>query len=178
MRTAELCGHRKVATRWWGARRPYGRAFVPAGPHNHRGSPTGPLAAGRRVPKGAPGRAFASSARPALAGTPCSAGLRCHAFIVAKQAARITKAVSFHSLRHSFATQLLESGVNVRTIQALLGHRSLGTTQRYIHVAGDYLRQTRSPLDALRRPRRDRRWRPVRAARRSWRRFSGPMLRP
>jgi integrase/recombinase XerD len=71
------------------------------------------------------------------------------AFKAAKRAAQITKPVSFHSLRHSFATQLLESGVNVRTIQALLGHRSLGTTQRYMHVAGDYLRQTRSPLDAL-----------------------------
>jgi site-specific recombinase XerD len=72
------------------------------------------------------------------------------AFTQAKREARIGKAVSFHSLRHSFATQLLESGVNVRTIQALLGHRSLGTTQRYTHVAGDYLRATRSPLDTLR----------------------------
>lgn len=81
---------------------------------------------------------------------PLNATMIQRAFIVAKQAARISKPVSFHSLRHSFATQLLESGVNVRTIQALLGHRSLGTTQRYIHVAGDYLRQTRSPLDALR----------------------------
>jgi len=71
------------------------------------------------------------------------------AFLLAKEQARITKPVSFHSLRHSFATQLLESGVNVRTIQALLGHRSLGSTQRYIHVAGDYLRRTGSPLDAL-----------------------------
>ena len=71
------------------------------------------------------------------------------AFRQARDQARITKPVSFHSLRHSFATQLLESGVNVRTIQALLGHRSLATTQRYTHVAGDYLRQTRSPLDAL-----------------------------
>lgn len=71
------------------------------------------------------------------------------AFKQAKQEARIAKQVSFHSLRHSFATHLLESGVNVRTIQALLGHRSLGSTQRYTHVAGDYLRQTRSPLDAL-----------------------------
>jgi site-specific recombinase XerD len=72
------------------------------------------------------------------------------AFTQAKWGARIRKRVSFHSLRHSFATQLLESGVNVRTIQALLGHSSLGTTQRYTHVAGDYLKQTRSPLDTLR----------------------------
>jgi integrase/recombinase XerD len=72
------------------------------------------------------------------------------AFIQAKMQARIGKPVSFHSLRHSFATHLLESGVNVRTIQALLGHRSLGTTQRYTHVAGDYLRTTKSPLDRLR----------------------------
>ena len=72
------------------------------------------------------------------------------AFMVAKQAARIDKPVSFHSLRHSFATHLMESGVNVRTIQALLGHRSLGTTERYTHVAGAYLRETRSPLDRLR----------------------------
>ena len=73
------------------------------------------------------------------------------AFKQAKLLARITKPVSFHSLRHSFASQLLESGVNVRTIQALLGHSSLGTTQRYTHVAGEYLRQTQSPLDRLRR---------------------------
>lgn len=72
------------------------------------------------------------------------------AFKAAKQAARIEKPVSFHSLRHSFATHLMESGVNVRTIQALLGHRSLGTTERYTHVAGTYLRETRSPLDRLR----------------------------
>lgn len=81
---------------------------------------------------------------------PVNATMIQRAFTQAKWQARIQKPVSFHSLRHSFATQLLESGVNVRTIQALLGHRSLETTQRYTHVAGDYLKLTRSPLDSLR----------------------------
>ena len=81
---------------------------------------------------------------------PLNATIFQRAFVVAKQAARIEKRVSFHTLRHSFATHLMESGVSVRTIQALLGHRSLNTTQRYTHVAGDYLRETRSPLDRLR----------------------------
>jgi site-specific recombinase XerD len=81
---------------------------------------------------------------------PLNATIIQRAFAVARQAARIEKRVSFHTLRHSFATHLMESGVSVRTIQALLGHRSLNTTQRYTHVAGDYLRETRSPLDRLR----------------------------
>lgn len=81
---------------------------------------------------------------------PLNASVVQRAFKQAKERARIAKEVSFHSLRHTFATHLLESGVNVRTIQVLLGHRSLGTTQRYTHVAGDYLRETQSPLDRLR----------------------------
>jgi integrase/recombinase XerD len=80
---------------------------------------------------------------------PLNATVIQRAVVQAKVQARIGKPVSFHSLRHTFATHLLESGVNVRTIQALLGHRSLGTTQRYTHVAGDYLRTTKSPLDRL-----------------------------
>ena len=51
---------------------------------------------------------------------------------------------------HTFATHLLEDGANVRKIQTLLGHRSLQTTERYTHLAQDYLNQTRSPLDRLR----------------------------
>lgn len=81
---------------------------------------------------------------------PLNATVAQRAFTVARQVARIDKPVSFHSLRHCFATHLMESGVNVRTIQALLGHRSLATTERYTHVAGAYLRETRSPLDLLR----------------------------
>ena len=70
-------------------------------------------------------------------------------FYQARDAAGITKKVSVHSLRHSFATHLLESGVHIRKIQLLLGHKSLGSTQVYTHVAGDYLESTPSPLDLL-----------------------------
>jgi len=83
-------------------------------------------------------------------GRPINPTILQRGFAVAKLKARIDKRASFHSLRHSFATHLMESGVSVRTIQALLGHRSLGTTERYTHVAGAYLKQTQSPLDTLR----------------------------
>jgi site-specific recombinase XerD len=70
-------------------------------------------------------------------------------FHKARLKAGITKKVSVHGLRHSFATHLLESGVNIRKIQLLLGHRSLRSTQIYTHVARDYLEDTPSPLDIL-----------------------------
>ena len=63
--------------------------------------------------------------------------------------AGINKNVSLHSLRHSFATHLLESGTNIRKIQLLLGHRNLQSTQIYTHVAREYLKDTQSPLDTL-----------------------------
>ena len=67
----------------------------------------------------------------------------------AVRVAGIAKQASCHTLRHSFATHLLESGVNIRKIQLLLGHRSLRSTQIYTHVARDYLEDTPSPLDIL-----------------------------
>jgi site-specific recombinase XerD len=73
------------------------------------------------------------------------------AFDRARLQARIQKPVSFHTLRHSFATHLIENGTSLRTVQALLGHRSLQTTQRYVHLTQNYLHQTTSPLDRLRK---------------------------
>ena len=63
--------------------------------------------------------------------------------------AGIKKRVSPHTLRHSYATHLLEAGVNVRVIQFLLGHRNLRATAVYMHVAQNYVNQAKSPLDAL-----------------------------
>ena len=70
-------------------------------------------------------------------------------FTRAKERAGIRKSVSPHSLRHAFATHLLERGVNIRVIQRLLGHRSLRSTEIYTHVAESYVRDTKSPLDDL-----------------------------
>jgi site-specific recombinase XerD len=55
----------------------------------------------------------------------------------------------FHTLRHSFATHLFDAGVDPHTIQLLLGHRSIKTTLKYVHVSRRHLMQVRSPLDLL-----------------------------
>jgi site-specific recombinase XerD len=65
----------------------------------------------------------------------------------AAQAAHIDKRVSMHSLRHAFATHLLEQKEDIRTIQVLLGHKKLETTALYTHVATETLRQVISPLE-------------------------------
>jgi integrase/recombinase XerD len=67
----------------------------------------------------------------------------------ARQASHLQKGVSPHTLRHCFATHQLEAGVDIRTIQILLGHTSLRSTQWYTHVARKTVLSTQSPLDLL-----------------------------
>lgn len=70
-------------------------------------------------------------------------------FAIAVKTVGITKAASVHSLRHSFATHLIESGYDIRTVQELLGHSNLQTTMIYTHVASKNKRGVISPLDRL-----------------------------
>ncbi len=74
----------------------------------------------------------------------------CHA---AASAAELDKRVSMHTLRHSFATHLLEQKVDVRVIQVLLGHQKLENTARYTQVATDTLHEVISPIELLKPPR-------------------------
>jgi len=67
----------------------------------------------------------------------------------AKRRAGITKAGGIHALRHAFATHAVEGGMDLATLQRLLGHDSITTTMRYVHVARSHATTQGSPLDHL-----------------------------
>jgi site-specific recombinase XerD len=70
-----------------------------------------------------------------------------HVFQVAKDKVGITKPATVHTLRHSFATHLLEGNADLRTIQVLLGHSNISTTSKYIHLSTKHIASVKSPLD-------------------------------
>lgn len=82
-------------------------------------------------------------------GQPISSRTVQKVFSKAAKKAGITKVVSFHCLRHSFATHLLEQGTNLRLIQQLLGHNSLKTTSVYLHLSRFDPKEVSSPFDEL-----------------------------
>ncbi len=67
-----------------------------------------------------------------------------------KKASGITKGMGIHTLRHCFATHHLEHGTDIYTIKNMMGHKSLKTTLRYLHVAGDRISKVKSPMDTMR----------------------------
>ena len=82
-------------------------------------------------------------------GQPIAATSIQRAFRAACRKTGITKPVTPRSLRHAFATHLVERGTNLRVVQALLGHQSLNTTALYTHLAKTWLAEVKSPLDSL-----------------------------
>lgn len=89
-----------------------------------------------------------------LPNKPLNDGSAQQVFYKAKKLARLTHGHGIHTLRHSFASHLLEAGVDLPTLQRLLGHTSLATTAKYLHVTEKRLAATGSPLDLLRLPER------------------------
>lgn len=92
---------------------------------------------------------FPGGGRAHATDVPMSAKSIFHAVKHAAKRAGLQKRVHPHTIRHCFATHLLESGTDLRTIQLLLGHADLKTTSRYLHMSEVHLRATVSPLDSL-----------------------------
>jgi integrase/recombinase XerD len=86
---------------------------------------------------------------------PILRGTAQHIFYNAKRRAGLKRGQGIHTLRHCFATQLLEAAVDLRTIQLLLGHKNLHTTALYLHVTEKKLTHLQSPFELLRLPRPD-----------------------
>lgn len=86
---------------------------------------------------------------------PILRGTAQHIFYNAKRRAGLQRGHGIHTLRHCFATHLLEAGVDLRTIQFLLGHKNLHTTTLYLHVTEKKLTELQSPFDLLRLPKPD-----------------------
>ncbi|NTV19691.1 MAG: tyrosine-type recombinase/integrase, partial [Bacteroidales bacterium] len=82
-----------------------------------------------------------------ISGKPMSARNIQYIFQLAKNKAGITKPATVHTLRHSFATHLLDHKVDLRTIQVLLGHNNISTTALYTHLSTQHISSVRSPLD-------------------------------
>ncbi len=80
---------------------------------------------------------------------PMSIGTAQRVYYNAKRKANITKGRGIHTLRHCFASHLLEGGTEIYAIKKWMGHTSLKTTYKYIHLSPDYLSKTKSPLDIL-----------------------------
>lgn len=86
---------------------------------------------------------------PGPTGEPLHVATLQRAFQLARRVAGFPEGVTIHTLRHCFATHLLETGTDLPTLQGLLGHTQLSTTLRYIHLRSDRLAHVRSPLERL-----------------------------